>query len=216
MLPEFSQFALQSSFWFDVFTNIFAAVLLSTLAWLIVRLIRIVLHLIHTGPAYHRLTGIWIGVCKLPTHPPGVDAIEIYRLNERKQSVSLRFFQYLPNPTKITRYEGGGIYRDGLLAAFYYIADPHNVESGVLMMRKDGNRFKGVYAQYVLESEMTVFQSPEDFVLRRIQISLWAQVRMLFGRPPFRDYKPVKELYDQAFKVKAQTPIQTAQVESAP
>jgi len=99
---------------------------------------------------------------------------------------------------KITRYEGAGIYRDGILSAFYYIAETQTSESGVFVLRKVGEKFKGVYAQYDVVADMKLFRSDENLILRRIQISLWAQVKMILRRPPFRCYLRAKDLYDKA------------------
>jgi hypothetical protein len=198
MLSEFSLIALQGGFWFDIFKNVLAGALWALIVWLGWGLIKVFQYLFRATRPYYRITGIWIGLCKLPRHPANVEAIEIYRLNKRKENVTLSFFHYRPDQPKITRYEGGGIYRGEVLSAFYYIAEPQRSESGVFVCHKVGEIFKGVYAQYDLSLGMKLYQSPENFVLRRIQISLWSQVRMLLRRPPFTRYEHVKKLYDEA------------------
>jgi len=197
LLSVFSLIILLSDFWSSLFTNILAGVLLTLMGWLAWRLKRIVQHLLKASSPY-RINGIWIGLCKLPRHPADVEAIEIYHLNRRDENITLRFFHYRPDEPKITRYEGAGIYRGEVLSAFYYIAEAEISESGVFVCHKVGEIFKGVYAQYDLSLGMKLYQSPENFILRRIQISLWPQVRMILGRAPFPRYDNVKRLYDKA------------------
>jgi len=208
MLPEFSLIALQDGFWFNVFTNIFAGALWALLGWLSWGLVRVLQHLFRASREYYRINGIWIGPCKLPRHSGEVEGIEIYSLNKREENVTFSFFHYRPDIQKITRYEGAGVYRGEMLSAFYYIADSKSSESGVFVLHKVGEMFKGGYAQYLLSSGMKLYQSPEDFIVRRIQISLWAQVRMLLRRPPFPRYEQVKELYDKARNEQPDTVVQ--------
>jgi hypothetical protein len=96
-----------------------------------------------------------------------------------------------------------------MLSAFYYIADSKRSESGVFVLHKMGEMFRGVYAQYLLSFGTKLYQSPEDFILRRIQISLWAQVKMLMHMPPFSSYPQAKKLYDLA---QAEQPDEVVQV----
>jgi hypothetical protein len=198
LLPKFSLLAFQNGFWFNVFTNVFAGAVWALLVWLGWRLIRVLQHLFRVSRAYYRINGTWIGPCKLPRHTGEVEGIEIYHLNKRKENVTFSFFHYRPDVQKIIRYEGAGVYRGEVLSAFYYIADPQSSESGVFVLHKSGEMFKGVYAQYLLSSGMRLYQSPEDFSLRRIQIPLLAQLKMLLQRPPVASYTQAKQLYEAA------------------
>jgi len=51
------------------------------------------------------------------------------------------------------------IYRGEMLSAFYYIADSKRSESGVFVLHKMGEMFRGVYAQYLLSFGMKLYQS---------------------------------------------------------
>jgi len=136
----------------------------------------------------------------LHRHPPDVEAVEIYRLVTKKEHVRLTFFHYLPNMSDVRRYEGAGIYRGMVLSAFYYIPEPQCSESGVFVLRNVGEKFKGIYAQYDLVADMKLFTSNEDFFLRRVHISTWAQLKMMLGKPPFPCYQQARALYDAAVK----------------
>ena len=57
--------------------NIIAGLLLSVIGWSLVRLIRVIQYLLKASRSYYRITGIWIGPCKLPRYPPNVEAVEI-------------------------------------------------------------------------------------------------------------------------------------------
>lgn len=197
-LLELLEFALQGDFWSNFWTNIIAGVVLSGFAWLGFRLTRTIRYILKATSRPYRITGIWIGTCKLPRHPPDVEAIEIYSLDKNEEHVTLTFFHYLPHIKKITKYEGAGIYRGEVLSAFYYIPEPQNAESGVFVLHKVGEKFKGVYAQYDLVANMKLHRSEENFVLRRVQISFWDQLKMMLGFPPFRCYQRAKDLYDKA------------------
>lgn len=210
MLPKFSLIALQDDFWFNVFTNVFAGAMWATIVWLAIGLIRVTQRLFRATRAYYRINGTWIGPCNLPGVSGEVEGIEIYHLNKRKETVTFSFFHYRPGSSKITRYEGGGVYRGEILSSFYYIADSNSCESGVFVLRKMGEMFIGVYAQYLLSSGMKLYQSPETFILRRIQISLWAQVKMLLRRPPVSTYEQAKALYATALTEQPDTAVQKA------
>jgi hypothetical protein len=198
LLPGFSLIALQGGFWFDVFTNVFAGAVWAVIAWLTWKTIRIIQHLFRVSRAYYRINGTWIGPCNLPRHSGDVEGIEIYHLNKRKENVTFSFFHYRPDTPKITRYEGAGVYRGEMLSGFYYVAESESSESGVLVLHKVGEMFKGGYAQYLPSGGMKLYQSSECFILRRIQISFWAQVKMLLHSPPFPSYAQAKKLYDAA------------------
>ena len=120
----------------------------------------------------------------------------------KKEHVTLTFFNYLPNVKTVQKYEGAGIYRGMVLSAFYYIPEPQSSESGVFVLRKAGEKFKGCYAQYDLIANMRLHLSKkEDLILRRVQrISLWVQLKMMWGFPPFPCYQPAKELYDAVLR----------------
>jgi hypothetical protein len=199
LLPEFSLIAFQNGFWFEIFKNVLAGAIWAVLAWLIWKLVRVVQHLIKIRRTYYRINGTWIGPCTLPR--PGqveVEGIEIYHLNKRGENVTFSFFHYRPDTPTITRYEGAGVYRGGMFSAFYFLADSNACESGVFVLLKLGELFKGIYAQYLQSSGMKPYQSRESFILRRIRISFWQQVKMLLRRPPFPSYEQAKALYDAA------------------
>jgi len=47
---------------------------------------------------------------------------------------------------------------------------------------------------------MKLFTSNEDFILRRVHISTWAQLKMMLGKPPFPCHQQARALYDAAIK----------------
>lgn len=201
MLPEFSLIALQSQFFFDIFKEVLAGAIWAVLAWLIWKLFRVIQHLFKVSRAYYRINGAWIGPCCLPRYSGEreveVEGIEIYHLSKNKENLTLSFFHYRPDTSEVTRYEGAGVYRGERVSAFYYIDDSKVSESGVFVLRKVGELFKGFYAQYP-RSSVKPYQSAEVFILRRIQISLWAQLKMLLHRPPYKSYAEVEKLYKAA------------------
>ena len=204
MLSRFSLLALQNGDVRNILINVVASAIWAVLGVLGWRLTLFLQHLFRVSRPYYRINGTWIGLCKLPRHhgedqvEVEVEGIEIYQLKKRKENVIFSFFHYRPDTKQIVRYEGTGVYRGELLSAFYYIADSYKAESGVFVLRTVGELFKGFYAQY--SSGMKPYHSPEVFILRRIQISFWAQVKMLLHRPPFPGYAKAKELYDAARK----------------
>lgn len=192
MLPNLSLITLPTGFWVGVFTSLIATALWVILSWWI----RALQHLFRVSSSEYRINGVWIGPCTIPRHKGEVEGLEIYHLNRRKEKVTFSFFHYRPDIKEIIRYEGGGVYRGEVLSAFYFIADQKSSESGVFVLHKVGEMFKGIYAQYLFTLGMRPYQSSEDFILRRIQIPLLAQVKMLLHRPPFSSYEQVKTLYD--------------------
>lgn len=197
MLHELSLIALEGGFWSSVLSSLVAAPLWAAIAWLGWSLIRILQRLCKARRTYYSINGIWIGTCTLPRDSGEVEGIEIYHLNKSKGNITLSFFHYRPDKPKITRYEGAGVYRGAMISAFYYIADSKRAESGVIVLQRVGETFKGGYAQYI-PSTGKLYQS-SSFILRRIQISLWSQVRMLwFRQPPFQSYEQAKQLYEAA------------------
>jgi len=192
VLQDASQNGPWSGFWKEFLLGILTAIVISFLGWLFLRIRSGIRNLLRARSRY-RITGTWIGSCRLHRHPPKVEAVEIYRLVTKKEYVKFTFFHYLPNMNDVRRYEGAGIYRGMVLSAFYYIPEPQCSESGVFVLRKVGEKFKGVYAQYDLISN-------ENFVLRRVHISTWSQVKMMFGRAPFHCHQQARDLYDAAVK----------------
>ena len=196
----FAQIALQNDLWSWLWNSlvpgILATVAVSILAFWVLRLKRGAWNLLKARGRY-RITGVWIGTCRLPRYPAGVEAVEIYSLVTKKEHVTFRFFNYLPNVNAVQRYDGAGIYRGIVLSAFYYMPEPQSSESGVFVLRKAGEKFKGVYAQYDLTADMKLHTSKEDFILTRVlKISFWAQLKMRWGLPPFPCYQQAKALYD--------------------
>jgi hypothetical protein len=189
----------QGGFWQGVWgtflQGVLATILISFLSWLIVRVTRGARQLLRARGRY-RITGIWLGKCKLPRWE-GAEAIEIYRLVTKKEHVTISFFNYLEDKST-QKYEGAGIYRGDVMSAFYYIPDPNRSESGVFVLRKDGEKFKGYYAQYDPGADMRFhINEDEDFVLTRVpMIPIWAQIRIMWGLRPFTDYEQAKLLHD--------------------
>ncbi len=143
------------------------------------------------------ITGIWIGICKLPSYPPAIEAIEIYRFVIKREHVSLTFFNYRSD-VPVSKYKGTGIYRGNMFSAFYYLPQKTSFESGVFVVRLSGLKLRGVYAQYDPRAEEKLLVSPrQQFELMRIQISFRARLRMWFGRPPFQTYSEVEKLYKE-------------------
>jgi len=153
------------------------------------------------------LAGIWIGTCELPNYPPGVVAIEIYRLVVRGDHVSFKFFNYRPDINKISEYVGAGICRGQLLSAYYYIPLPQRSESGVFAVRKVGELLKGVYAQYDLRANEELKVSPENFYLVRAEMPLWERLRMAVRKPPYLNFEQAKKLYEGALAANALGPV---------
>lgn len=203
MLPEFSLLALQQSVFHEIWINVLAGVILAVLGWLFWKSFRVIQHLFRVSRAYYRINGAWIGPCTLPRHKEEgeveVEGIEIYHLKRNKEDVTFSFFHYRPDTSQVIRYEGSGVYRGGRISAFYYIDDSKSCESGVFVLRQVSELFKGFYAQYP-RSSVKPYHSAEVFILRRIHIPLWAQVKMLFHRPPFPKYDEVQQLYEAARK----------------
>ena len=203
MLPDFSLIALLKEHWRDLFINVLAGAIWALLGWLLYKLFRVIQHLFRVSRAYYRINGAWIGPCALPRHKEEeeveVEGLEIYHLKRNNEKITFSFFHYRPDIPEIIRYEGRGVYRNGRISAFYFIDDSKFCESGVFVLRNVGEIFKGFYAQYPRTS-VTPYYSPEVFILRRVQISLWAQLKMLFHRPPYPTYAAVEALYTAARK----------------
>lgn len=203
MLPEFSLIALQQSDLRDLVINVIAGGVCWFIGWSLYKLFRVVQHLFRVSRAYYRINGAWIGPCTLPRHKEEgeveVEGLEIYHLKRNKEDIKFSFFHYRPDTSQVIRYEGSGVYRGGRLSAFYWIDDSKFCESGVFVLRKVDELFKGFYAQYPRGSVKPYF-SEEVFILRRVQISLWAQLKMLFHRPPYPTYARVEALYTAARK----------------
>ena len=108
---------------------------------------------------------------------------------------SFRAIQHLFRVSRAYYRINGG----GRISAFYYVDDSKSCESGVFVLRQVSELFTGFYAQYP-RSSVKPYHSAEVFILRRIQIPLSAQVKMLFHRPPFEKYDEVQKLYEAARK----------------
>lgn len=186
---------IPDNFGWGVLTGLITTLLLFIVRWLW-RGVRTLLKM------YQRFTlaGIWIGRCRLPNYPPGEEAIEIYRLKTAGDHVTFKFFNYLRTRTEIIRYDGEGISRSQLFSAFYYVPSRNSSESGVISVRKSGDCLKGTYAQYDLKANEELQQSPDDFMLTRIQLSLIKRLRMRLNRPPYRTYPEAKAKYDATVK----------------
>lgn len=144
------------------------------------------------------LTGIWIGICKLPSYPPDIEAIEIYRLVVKREQVTFTFFNYRKD-VPVVKYKGVGINRGNMFSAFYYIPSKLSFESGVFVVRLAGVKLRGVYAQYDPRADERLLVSPkQQFELIRIQLPLRARLRMWFGRSPFLTFSDVEKLYKEA------------------
>lgn len=192
--PTYSLIKIPDNFGWGVLTGLITTLVLFIVRWMW-RGVRTLLKM------YQRFTlaGIWIGKCKLPSYPPGEEAIEIYRLKTAGDHVTFKFFNYLhTRRPEIIRYDGEGIARSQLFSAFYYVPLRNSSESGVISVRKRGDRLKGTYAQYDLANE-ELKQSPDDFLLTRIQLPLFKRLKMRLNRPPYRTYTEAKATYDATY-----------------
>lgn len=194
-VATYSQIKIPDNFGWGVLTGLITTLVLFIVRWLW-RGVRTLLKM------YQRFTlaGIWIGKCRLPNYPAGEEAIEIYRLKTAGDHVTFKFFNYLRTRAEIIRYDGEGISRSQLLSAFYYVPSRNSSESGVISVRKSGDCLKGTYAQYDLKANEELHQSPDDFMLTRIQLPRLRRLKMRLNRPPYRTYEEVKAKYDAALK----------------
>jgi hypothetical protein len=181
--------------------SVLVGVVISLLSGVIIfffkSLLRSIASVLGRGPRYS-LAGIWIGTCKLPNYPNGVEPIEIYRLTVRGEHVRFRFFMHSPDGKRISKYLGAGICRGELLSAYYYNQLPHQSESGVFAMRKISETLQGVYTQHHFHANEELRVSPEKFFLMRVEIPLWNRLRMRVNKPPFVKYEEVEKLYGDA------------------
>src|SRR5262245_12854586 len=76
------------------------------------------------------LTGIWIGICKMPDY----EAVEIYRIVMHKERAALSFFSFCPDGS-VRRFVGSGIFRGKWFSAFYHSPKAENHVSGVLSLQ---------------------------------------------------------------------------------
>lgn len=189
--------------------SVFVGVVISLLSGLIIfffkSLFGIVASVLGRGPRY-TLAGVWIGTCKLPNYPQGVEPIEIYRLTVRGDHVRFKFFMYGPGSKRILKYFGAGICRGELLSAYYYNPLPNQSESGVFAMRKISETLQGVYTQHHFQANEELKVIPEKFSLMRVEIDRWNRFLMRINKPPFVNYEQAKKLYDDALAANAPLP----------
>jgi hypothetical protein len=202
--PTYLLISLPIDTW-SVVVGVVISLLSGVIIFFFKSLLRSIGSVLGRGPRYS-LAGIWIGTCILPNYPPGVVAIEIYRLVVRGDHVSFKFFNYRPDIKTILKYLGAGICRAQLFSAYYYIPLPHRSESGVFALRKIGELLRGVYAQYDLHANEELKVSPENFSLMRVELPLWKSFRMALGKPPCGKHEEVKKLYEQAIAANALLP----------
>lgn len=198
-------------FWIGVITSLVAAALVVVLS----RLSNALGRLLQRHNRF-TLSGVWIGCCELPHYPPDTEAIEIYRLVQKGDNVSFKFFNYRPDVAQVLKYLGAGICRGQLLSAFYYIPMREKSDSGVFVVRKVGETLKGVYAQYDLRAAETLKISAEDFVLNRIEIPLWNRMRMTIGLRPYTTHDNVRTLYNLTQAEQSLPPISPTQTSKVP
>jgi len=144
------------------------------------------------------LSGVWVGLCRLPNYPPGVEAVEIYRVVARGNQIDLSFFNYRPDVREIVKYEGAGVLRGQLLSAYYFVPRSGSSESGVFVLKLFGDNLNGVYAQYDARAGAKLVVSPEDeFALNRIALGAYGRLRLVFGLAPVKSHTEARALYDR-------------------
>lgn len=188
----------------DLIVNVAGSILilvLGRLVWLLGAALRRFLQI--SSPRAFSLSGSWGGTCRLPSYPPDVEAVEIYRLIVRGDQVEITFFNYRPDIPHIARYKGRAVWRGSLFSAFYYMPAAENFDSGVIALRLEGNTLAGVYAQFdpnAGDALKVSHPKQEDYRLVRVTLPLWAKLRLTFGAPPFRDHDEARSVFDAARK----------------
>lgn len=191
---------LTESFWGDVVVNVVAG----AIAVIIGKLLLVGADVVRAFFQLRRsfsIAGAWIGTCKLPNYGPDVEAVEIYRIVVRGERVDISLFNYRPDSAVIQLCRGLGIWRSHLLSAYYYAPDPTNTESGVFVLRLSGNRLKGTYAQYDVESDEQLAVGMETFELRRVALTTAQQVRLALGVRPVASHTAARALYESVMRV---------------
>lgn len=139
------------------------------------------------------VSGFWVGTCVLPSYNDS-PSIEIWRITQKDQAISLKFFEYKSSSERIDKCTGSGVFRGGLFSAIYYSTRPDSYESGVLALRLRGMGLSGVYAQYdVGKSDEKFFASDTTYELFRVRLSWRRALLFAFGRKPFKDFAEVSQ-----------------------
>ena len=138
------------------------------------------------------ITGVWIGVCKMPRY----ESIEVYRIVERKGKISFSFFSFRSDSSEVKRFVGSGIFRAQFLSAYYYAPKSGDHVSGVLSLQFSAGDLWGAFTQYTKNNSQ--LPKPEEFNLTRIMISRFSQIRMIARLTPFQTYAMAKDAIPDA------------------
>jgi len=145
----------------------------------------------------YSVSGFWMGDCILPSCNEG-NLVEIWRFVQRHDQIKITLFAYYPTGAFIDRCAGSGIFRGSYLSAIYYSTRRDSYESGVLALKLHNKRLRGTYAQYDIgDVDEKFYTSDGEYMLTRVHLPFIKSVKMLLGRPPFRDYAEATIAYEQ-------------------
>jgi hypothetical protein len=189
MLQAIYKIVVQASF----LKGLLVAVLLAVLAKIGEWLRDVILQTWRSRNSFD-IAGVWMGECWLPSYQ--MRELEIWLYTRKGDDVKLKFFSYDPRSPKPRKWCGGGVYRGSKLSGYYYLLERNTYESGVMALEVKALELKGAYAQFDPKvGDEPLYVSKPNYQQRRIQLSLYARLKMRLGIPPFRTYAEVDKLF---------------------
>jgi hypothetical protein len=155
------------------------------------------------GTSNFSLKGIWVSSFYPEVGQQG-HSIEIYKIRQRGNKVLFNLENYNSDRKTIKELEGRGKLTVSQFSAYYYHKDQRSPDSGTFTFRlkssKDGEAvLNGVYTE-VMDREHVFNPKPvsQEATLHRIDLPLSIQLKAIFRKTYFDDYKQAQQFLDSS------------------
>ena len=127
----------------------------------------------------------------------GEQIIELVRLKQKKENISIYLEHYNSQINKVMKYTGSGIKRGDKFSAFYNAVDKSRDQSGVIALVLKSNPgktfpiFSGTCIEYGHSAGEDIKEFKNIYELRRIRLSLYRRVRLFLRITCFENYDKI-------------------------
>jgi hypothetical protein len=142
------------------------------------------------------LSGIWLAKVRY-ANVPGRKGYDVIRIKEQFGSLYIYKEHYNSNLYYPAKVRGAGIFRGGMVSAYYYQEEKNAFTSGTMTFKQSDTDYGpavlvGVYTQIIDREGEEKGPLMEPYNLIRITIPFWQQTKRLFGRTYFKNFGHVE------------------------
>lgn len=137
------------------------------------------------------LNGNWLSITYHDSERTNAKHIDIIEVKHQSSDIKVIIWHYgsMYMTKKWYKYYGQGVQKGQNVSIYYYLASKVYPETGCAVFHLEGAKLVGPFIQYtVKDNDSSLLISDKDYCLRRVNLPFKQRMKMLIGKPPFKDF----------------------------